>query len=173
MARRTAELVVATLRLLPEHADVSILLGEERYPAEAVFLDLLEYGRVVRPKGENEAEAAAEAEMAVGRWEHAWRAAPLVIHDAGLVDAVAGAVDADLAGMRGEISVAAIGPVLEQHPGPVASIRVESTGRTFEPRDIERWMDILEGKEEGRRGLGELVVINTAAAELDTGADPA
>jgi hypothetical protein len=34
-------------------------------------------------------------------------------------------------------------------------------GSTFKPQDVEGWMDLLEAKEEGRRSLGDLIVINT------------
>ncbi|CAL4973789.1 unnamed protein product [Urochloa decumbens] len=158
MAERTPELVATAVKMLPPRADASIVLGEERYEEDDVFLDLLQHGRVLGPQGE-------EA-MAVGRWEMAWRAAPLQIHDAGLVRAV-DAIDPSLALMHDDISTAAIGPVLEQHPGPVASIRVEASGGIFSPEIIDAWLNHLEGKEAGKRGLGELILINTAEPPTD------
>ncbi|CAN6339299.1 unnamed protein product [Urochloa humidicola] len=139
--------------MLPPRADASIVLGEERYGEDEVFSDLLEHGRVIGPRGEEG--------MAAGRWEQAWRAAPLQIHDAGLARVV-DAVNPSLGCMRDDISTAAIAPVLEEHPGPVACIHVEASGAVFTPAIVGKWLDHLEAKEAGKRGLGELVLINTA-----------
>nr|CAB3462905.1 unnamed protein product [Digitaria exilis] len=147
MQIRTPEMVARAIRMLPPAQDAGIELGEERYNAEEVSMDLLLHGRVLGPREEAE---KAEAAGVVGRWEEAWKNAPLVIQDAPIVKAITALAPELAADVVEKVSSEAIWHILDGeeegeppvHQGLVGCVRIEAPSGCPPPDVVGgRWME--------------------------------
>ncbi|KAF8707023.1 hypothetical protein HU200_030550 [Digitaria exilis] len=162
MQIRTPEMVARAIRMLPPAQDAGIELGEERYNAEEVSMDLLLHGRVLGPREEAE---KAEAAGVVGRWEEAWKNAPLVIQDAPIVKAITALAPELAADVVEKVSSEAIWHILDGeeegeppvHQGLVGCVRIEAPSGCPPPDVVGgRWMERITAVR-GEDGLRERI----------------
>lgn len=146
------DLIRAAIRTLPPPPD--LLISLEKEDDDPVYWAL--YSRGIEP--DNRYRHYVDLYLCnrpePSFWNEIWKSLPLKLHDAGLLAAVHSVIEF-APGMEGIHNLSSnITRILNNHPGPVSCLRVDSTELPG-PGLMNQWMTILTAKL-----VGELFLLN-------------